>query len=470
MVETSFLFSLVLFLFIGLASITKGRKSTEDYLVAGKAVPAWLTGLSAVATNNSGFMFIGMIGMTYATGLSSIWLMIGWIAGDLMVSVLTLRSLHAASRSPRINSYGGLLAHWHGDQNHALRRIVGLLTVFFLTLYAAAQLKAGSKATTVLLEWEPSWGILVSATIVLFYSAAGGLRASIWTDAAQSLVMLLGMSMLIIGGVELAGGWSQAIEKMSMIDNNYLAWFPDNDFLGIVLFILGWLFGGVAVVGQPHIVIRFICLDKESHLNRMRLYYYGWFTLFYGATILVGLLSRVAFPESAAFDAELALPTMAQLVLPEILVGLVLAALFAATLSTADSLILACSAAVTRDFVQEEGKMHTLWVAKLTTASVLAIAVYIALTGAESVFSLVLDAWGLLGSAFAPLVILSAMGNRIAQPLAITMIAVGITVFLIWQQLSWGNDIYSVGPGIMAGFAVFFFAKFMLKKIIKKEG
>ena len=161
---------------------------------------------------------------------------------------------------------------------------------------------------------------------------------------------------------------------------------------------------------------------------------------------------------------------MAQLVLPEILVGLVLAALFAATLSTADSLILACSAAVPRDFVQIEGKMHTLWVAKLTTASVLAIAVYIALTGTESVFSLVLDAWGLLGSAFAPLVILSAMGNRIAQPLAITMIAVGITVFLIWQQLSWGNDIYSVGPGIMAGFAVFFFAKFMLKKIIKKEG
>ena len=461
MLEMSFLFSLALFLFIGLASVVKGRNSTEDYLVAGKEIPAWLVGLSAVATNNSGFMFIGMIGMTYATGLSTIWLMVGWIFGDLMVSLLTLRPLHVASRSSNIHSYGGLLAHWHGGQNHALRRLVGLLTIFFLTLYAAAQLKAGSKATSVLLEWEPSWGILISAVIVLLYSTAGGLRASIWTDAAQSLVMLLGMGMLINGGIELAGGWTLAVQKMSMIDGNYLDWFPDSDLPGIVLFILGWLFGGVAVVGQPHIVIRFISLEKESHINRMRFYYYGWFTLFYGATIIVGLLSRIAFPESADFDAELALPTMAQLVLPDVLVGLVLAALFAATLSTTDSLILACSAAVTRDFVQHEGRMHALWVAKLTTASVLGIAVYIALTGAESVFTLVLDAWGLLGSAFAPLVILNAMGNRIVQPIAITMIVAGVAVFLLWQQLGLGSVIYSVGPGIIAGFIVFSFRNLM---------
>jgi SSS family transporter len=466
MIETSFILSLLLFLAIGLASVVKSRRSAEDYLIAGKAIPAWLAGLSAVATNNSGFMFIGMIGMTYAAGLSSIWLMVGWIVGDLMVSLLTLRPLHAASRSPRVHSYGGLLAHWHGDDNHTLRRLVGLLTILFLTLYAAAQLKAGSKATSVVLEWEPGWGVIVSAVIVLLYSAAGGLRASIWTDAAQSLVMLTGMGMLIVGGIELAGGWAAAMDKMAAIDGNYLGWFPDTGLVGITLFILGWLFGGIAVVGQPHIVIRFISLDEESHINRMRLYYYGWFTLFYGATIFVGLLSRIAFPESADFDAELALPTMAQLVLPEVLVGLVLAALFAATLSTADSLILSCSAAVTRDFVQHEGKMHALWVAKLATASVLGIAVFIALTGAESVFALVLDAWGLLGSAFAPLVILYAMGNRIVQPVAIGMILGGVGTFLIWQQLGWGGVFYSVGPGIIAGFLIFAIGKSLQKDSI----
>ena len=451
MITTSFLLFLLAFLAIGMASLFKSNNTAEDYLVAGKSVPAWLTGLSAVATNNSGFMFIGMIGLTYTAGLSSIWLMIGWIIGDLMVSLLTLNKLHAASRSPRVHSFGGLLAHWHGDDNHRLRGLIGLLTIFFLTLYAAAQLKAGSKATSVLLAWEPSWGVLIGAAIVLIYSAAGGLRASIWTDAAQSLVMIVGMALLVFGGIELAGGWDSATQKMAAIEPHYMSWFPDTDNLGIALFILGWLFGGIAVVGQPHIVIRFISLDSAKHLNRMRLYYYGWFTLFYGATILVGLLSRITFPESANFDAELALPTMAQQVLPETMVGLVLAALFAATLSTADSLILSCSASVTRDFTQQAGRFHSLWAAKLTTAVVLGTAVIIALTGADSVFALVLDAWGLLGSAFAPLIIIHALGRRVPQALAIAMITIGIATFLLWQQIGWGGSIYSVAPGISAG-------------------
>ncbi|MDQ6979059.1 MAG: sodium/proline symporter, partial [Mariprofundaceae bacterium] len=297
MILSGFLFFLLLFLAIGLASLLRSQGSSEDYLVAGKSVPAWLAGLSAVATNNSGFMFIGMIGLTYSIGLSSIWLMIGWICGDLLVSLLTLRPIHKASRADNVHSYGGLLAHWHGEDNHLLRRFVGMLTIFFLTLYAAAQLKAGSKATSVLLEWDPSTGVIVGALIVLVYSAAGGIRASIWTDAAQSVVMLVGMALLIFGGLELAGGWSQAVLQMGESDPHYLALFPDTDLIGILLFILGWVFGGIAVVGQPHIVIRFISLDSADHINRMRCWYYGWFTLFYGATIMVGMLSRIAFPE-----------------------------------------------------------------------------------------------------------------------------------------------------------------------------
>lgn len=459
MILTSFLTTLALFLIIGLASMAKSRGNSEDYLVAGKSVPPWLAGLSAVATNNSGYMFIGMIGLTYATGLSSLWLMIGWISGDLMMSLLTLRSLHAASRSSKVHSYGGLLAHWNGDDNHILRRLVGLFTVLFLTLYAAAQLKAGSKATAVLLEWDTSWGIYIGAFIVLVYSTAGGLRASIWTDAAQSAVMLVGMAMLIFGGIELAGGWDMAVGQMAAVDVHYMAWFPDTDHLGIVLFILGWFFGGIAVMGQPHIVIRFISLDSPASINRMRFYYYFWFAAFYAATILVGMLSRITFPETSGFDAELALPTMALQVLPDVMVGLILAALFAATLSTADSLILSCSAAITRDFVQDEGKMHSLWVAKLSTAVVLTAAVIIALTGAHSVFSLVLDAWGLLGSAFTPLIIFLAMKQHPSQTLSITMVIVGVATFLIWQQIGWGGAFYSVAPGIISGLLVGFVGK-----------
>lgn len=455
MVTTSFLIFLLAFLAIGMSSVLIRKKTQEDYLVAGKSVPAWLTRLSAVATNNSGFMFIGMIGLTYKTGLSSIWLMIGWIIGDLMASLLAVDKIHVASRSQKVHSFGGLLGHWHDTDHHHLRRIAGILTVFFLTLYAAAQLKAGSKATAVLLDWEPSAGILIGALIVLLYSTAGGLRASIWTDAAQSIVMIFGMLVLILGGVQIAGGWENAWHKLAQVEPHYLDWFPNTSMLEIVLFITGWLFGGIAVIGQPHIVIRFISLDESHSINRMRLFYYSWFTLFYGFTIIVGLLSRIAFPETADFDAELALPTMAQAIMPDIFVGLVLAALFAATLSTADSLILSCSAALTRDFIQHPGRTHSLIVAKLATLVVLSVAATIALTGTQSVFALVLDAWGLLGSAFVPLIIVYALGYRCTQPLAISMIVIGVVSFLLWQQVGMGGMLYSVAPGILSGLLCF---------------
>lgn len=117
MTELSFLVFLMIFLAIGLFSVLKSKKTAEDYLVAGKSVPPWLTGLSAVATNNSGYMFIGMIGLTYQIGLSSIWLMIGWIVGDLLVSLLTLEKLHKVSRSNRVHSFGALLAQWHNTDH-----------------------------------------------------------------------------------------------------------------------------------------------------------------------------------------------------------------------------------------------------------------------------------------------------------------------------------------------------------------
>ncbi len=459
MTELSFLVFLMIFLAIGLFSVLKSKKTAEDYLVAGKSVPPWLTGLSAVATNNSGYMFIGMIGLTYQIGLSSIWLMIGWIVGDLLVSLLTLEKLHKVSRSNRVHSFGALLAQWHNTDFHALRRLAGVLTVFFLTLYGAAQLKAGSKATSVLLDWDPSVGVWVGAAIVLLYSMAGGLRASIWTDAAQSVVMLAGMFALIFGGLEIAGGWEAALAKLDRVAPGYMSWFPDDDLFKVSLFILGWLFGGIAIIGQPHIVIRFISLDEAHNINRMRLYYYTWFTLFYGATITVGLLSRIAFPESVAFDAELALPTMAQIVMPEIMVGLVLAALFAATLSTADSLVLSCSASITRDFIRHEGQAHSLVTAKLATLLILSIAALIAVSGSQSVFALVLDAWGLLGSAFVPLIVVYSLGWQCRQSLAITMIAAGVIAFLGWQQMALGSVIYSVAPGIIAGLSVFFLGR-----------
>ncbi len=112
MILYTFLFFLSLFFFIGVASYFFSRKTTEDYLVAGKSVHPALVGLSAVATNNSGFMFIGMIGATYFMGLSSIWLMVGWIFGDWLVQRQAVKAIQTQAQNDEVHSFGGLILHW----------------------------------------------------------------------------------------------------------------------------------------------------------------------------------------------------------------------------------------------------------------------------------------------------------------------------------------------------------------------
>ena len=449
-IDLSFSFFLLLFLGIGLWSASYAKKTTSDYLVAGKSLPPSLIGLSAIATNNSGFMFTGMIGTTYQMGLASIWLMVGWILGDLAVSLVSVKAIRRQANSRQVESFGSLLGHWQGRHDRGLQWFGGVLTILLLTLYASGQLMAASKATTVLLDWSLSFGVIVGAMIVLLYSTFGGIRASIWTDAAQSVVMIIGMVGLMIVGFQTLGGWSEIKDTLDTIPSDYLRLFPAKTPLGVLLFIVGWLFGGIAVIGQPHIVIRYMCLDREGNVPRMRFYYYGWFTLFYGATIVVGLLSRLVFPDATQFDQELALAKMAQEFLPGLFTGLMLAALFAAAMSTADSIILSCSAALTHDVLGGKSTRSVRF-AKAMTATVLTIASLFAIYGEFSVFQIVLDAWGILGSAFVPIILYLSLGGRCSQKSAIIGCLIGMGVFLLFYTSSWASAIYAAAPGILAG-------------------
>lgn len=308
---TSFISILLLFVLVGILSTVYRKNTTSDYLTANKSTPPWLAGLSAVATNNSGYMFIGMIGITYQMGLSSIWFMIGWIAGDFFISLILFRKIKEISLHNEIQSFGDLLAIWKKSKMIWLQRIAGIISIIVLSIYAAAQFKAGAKATEVILEWESWIGVTISALIVLLYSVFSGIRASIWTDASQSFIMLIGMFILMVVGLNIEGIWI----TLNSIPY-YLNWFPNLDKLGILLFVFGWFFGGIAVAGQPHILIRYISLDKVQNLNKMRFYYYSWYIVFHTMTIIVGLLTRAIFPELGSFDAEVALPMMAIKLLP----------------------------------------------------------------------------------------------------------------------------------------------------------
>ncbi len=451
----SFALFLLIFLLIGFSSVLVRRKNNTDYLLAGRSLPPSLVGLSAVATNNSGYMFIGVIGFTYSTGLSAIWLMVGWILGDLLISQFVHRRLRVNAENHSSLTFPEILSSWYGQNQVVLRRVAALIAVVFLGTYAAAQFNAGGKALHVLFDWDLRTGAVIGAVMVLFYCFSGGMRASVWTDAAQSGVMIPAMVVMVTVVVANQGGIAETWTKLNNVSATHMNWFPRDlafGFMGPVLFVLGWLFAGIGVIGQPHIMIRFMALDDAQHLQRARLYYYLWFTTFYFLANAVGLISRLIIPE-ANFDAEMALPTLAEDLLPPVVAGLVLAGLFAATISTADSLILSCSAAIARDLPPEH--WHNYVLTRASTLIVIVLALTIALSGNKNVFELVIDSWAVLGAASAPLLVVLVLGGRPPQWLAVAMVVTGPAVIYLWPLVPGSGTIYPLMPGMLAGWLVY---------------
>lgn len=436
---TSFVFCLFAFLAIGLASSRYQRNNPQDYYLASRSVSPWLVGLSAVATNNSGYMFIGVIGYTYSVGLSAGLLMLGWILGDLLSSLLVHKKLRRMALQCNESSYVGVLHQWAGFGGRRFRVVAALIALVILLSYAAAQLVAGSKALQVLLQW-PSWsGAVIGAGLVLAYCFAGGIRASIWTDVAQSLVMVTAMGIMLVSLVNSLGGFGSVMTGLDAIPG-FLSVVSAEvlvpGYWGVLLFLGGWLIAGFSVVAQPHIMVRFMALDDEQGFVRARVWYYLWFLVFYAMATAVGMLARLYLPDVEGFDSELALPSIAMELLPPLMVGLVLAGIFAATISTADSLILSCSSFLSQDLLPQQ--FASRYGIKVATILVTAAALGWALLNRQSVFALVIFSWGMLGACFLPIILLLLMRAAITECKALVLMVLGCGSVLWWHF--WGSE------------------------------
>ena len=450
-ITISFIAFLLLFTGVGIYSATRKQNTTADYLLASRSVNFWLTAISAFATAHSGFMFVGMIGYTYEVGISAAWLPIGWVIGDSMAWLFVYKRLRVASEESSSETIGAFLAN-NQKTNRSIAIISALVTLAFLGTYAAAQLVAGSKALYVLFGWNYYWGIILGAAIVVFYCFSGGIRASIWTDAVQSVVMVLAMIGLLVASIVACGGLGELWSQLESIDPLLVDPTPSNFKLGTIAFGLGWLVSGLAVLGQPHIVVRAMAIDSAENIAMSRNLYLVSYIIFSAAAIGVGLTSRVLVPElmAAGSDPELALPILSVKLLPGVFVGLILAGIFAAVISTADSQILSCSAALTQDlFPQEASKSYNM--AKIGTLTVTAIILAIALLGSKNVFTLATLGWSALGSSLGSVLVVRAFRLPLNAVAAIVMIVVGVATTLIWRfGLNLSGSVIETLPAIAA--------------------
>jgi sodium/proline symporter len=461
LVLSSFFLSLLIFTGIGALSSLSRKSTTEDYLLAGREMPPWLVALSAVATLSSGFMFVGQIGLTYRVGLSSMWWLVGWTVGDLLAWLFVYERLRRLSEERREISVLALLGTRSDKGRRVLVPLAAGLTVFYLAMYAAAQLKAGSTALQSIFGMPASTGAILGAVVVVIYCYAGGIRASIWTDGAQSLVMFVSMALLTAVAAARVGGPPELMAALAEIDPALAQPLPQKLPLGFGIYLAGMVFGGLGVVGQPHILVRSMSIRDPRRIRTARLYYFLWLVPFYVMAIFVGLYARVLLPDlggaGTTLASEQALPLLSIDLLPDLLIGLMLAGLFSATMSTADSQILACTSAVTQDLQPRWSGSYS--VSKLTTLAVTATALGIALGSPAGVFDLVLDAWAVLSCTLGPLLILRLFDLPCSQRTGVLMIAVGFVATHLWGMSDYAGATYVNFPGMAAAFAAWLAAR-----------
>ena len=447
----SFLLFLGFFAGVGLASMRVKQDTTDDYLVAGRGMHPALAALSAVSTWNSGYMFIGFIGFIYLMGYSAIWIGVVSTIGQLVAWAWLYKFIQKEGNERGLRSLSSLVSEKVGAPE---AKLAAVLSVFFLSIYAAAQLTAGGKALFVMLGWPELVGILIGFVLVVAYCYAGGIRASIWTDAAQSCVMIVGSVILCWVALGNVGGFSGMHGELESQSATLVNFLPTDISLGISLYLLAFFLGGLGVAGQPQVVSRVMTLKSDEDRKQAMIWFFVWQTPFIALMFIVGLASRVLFTDGN-FDAELGLPALAMDTLPALGVGMILASIFAATMSTADSQVLACTAAITDDIKPEWREDHkttkkvTLYVAAASTMISIA-GLYI--PGGDSVFTLVVLAVYGLGGIFVPLLIIRWMGYKPDTFHSIVMMISAFTGVIAWTLLGLGEDVFPSVPGVGAAF------------------
>jgi len=456
----SFLLFMTAFAGIGLASMWVKEDTTDDYLVAGRGMHPALAALSAVSTWNSGYMFIGFIGFTFTMGYSIMWIGLGSMVGQIVAWVWLYKFIQQSANERGVRSLSSLVSDVTGSPE---AKLAAMLSVLFLAVYAAAQLTSGGKALYVMLGWSEVVGILIGFVLVVAYCYAGGIRASIWTDAAQSSVMIVGSTLLCVVAMKEVGGFGGLHDGLAAQNANLTSLVPADLGFGVSLWIFAFFLGGLSVAGQPQVVTRVMTLGTDEDRKTAMWWFFAWQTPFLLIMVVIGLASRVVF-SGDEFDPELGLPMLAMETLGPFWVGLILASIFAATMSTADSQVLACTAAFTDDIMPEISQDHkkTKIVTLVVAAFATAISIFgLYVPGGDSVFSLVVLAVYGLGSIFVPILIIRWAGYEPDTTHTMAMMVAALTGVITWRLLGLNSEVFESVPGMGAAFITHFVMSYL---------
>ena len=473
----AFVLYIVLMVVIG-AVYSKRTKSAEDYFLGGRGLGGWVGAMSAQASDMSGWLLMGLPGSIYLLGTGEIWVSLGLFLGTLFNWILVAGRLRRytirANNSVTLPEYFENRFH---DKSKALILVSAIVFVIFFLVYTASALSSGAKLFKVVFGLDYTWALLIGTIVILIYTFLGGFLAVCTTDFIQGLMMIIMilavpiillfliepgsiMSTLTASGVD---GGAAAYLNPFMSGNSNISWTT-------VVSGLAW---GLGYCGMPHILVRFMAIKSEKEMKKSKIIANIWNFLALGVVSVLAILARVyMFPKVGVLEDSENIVVMTvkelftnQFAIP-FLAGILLCAILAAIMSTADSQLLVTASAVSKDIyadVIKKGKnisdKKILWFSRVVVVIVAAAAFFIALNPNSSIMGLVSDAWAGLGAAFGPVVVLSLYWKKTTKAGALSGIITGAAVVIIWdyipffagQTIGQMTGLYSLFVGFILG-------------------
>ncbi|MBR5230262.1 MAG: sodium/proline symporter [Firmicutes bacterium] len=458
----------VMIIGVGIFFFVKDRKNTDeqDYFIGGRAMGPWVTAMSAQASDMSAWLLMGLPGSIMAFGFGQMWIGIGLALGTAANWIFVAKRLRkfskAAGDAITVPQY---LSNRFATKSHTLQIICAVIFFACFTVYVASGFVAGASVfTTVFPALDTQTAMIIFAIAMLICTFMGGFKAVCWTDFFQGILMLvavLAVPIVIVTTMEMdtaaletvytyTDGASGAVTTCEFGSGLFSSDWKD------IISGLGW---GLGYFGMPHILVRFMSIEKPSMMKKSATVAIIWVVLSLGATCVIAYFGRMFLAEELlTIGAQKAVFIIfARRLFPAFVAGVLMAAIIAASMSTADSQLLVASSSFTSDIYKpilrkNASEKEILWVGRIVVLIVSVIGFVIASSkaeGAQTIMNLVENAWAGFGSAFGPVIILSLFWRRFTYKGAVAGVVTGAIVDVCWLVFMAHTGIYEIIPGFI---------------------
>jgi len=418
-------------------------KNFSDYILGGRKLGSWTTALSAQASDMSGWLLLGLPGAAYTVGIEAAWIGLGLAVGTYINWKVVAKRLRKYTEISRDSlTLSDFFENRFRDNTRILRVVSAFIILIFFTVYTSAQFSAGGKLFETLIGIPYTTALVIGVIVIIAYTFLGGFMAVAMTDFIQGLLMFFALIIVPFVAIAELGGFGSTFAQMRAVDSNYLSFFMSTGSEGkiAIIAIISNLAWGLGYFGQPHILARFMAIRTSSDIKKARIIAMVWVVITLVAAVTIGMVGRIYFTNGIA-DPEKVFMLMANNMFTPIIGGILLAAILAASMSTADSQLLVTASAISEDFYKQffrkgASDVELIWVGRTAVAMVAFVAMLIAFDPNSSVFGLVSYAWAGLGAAFGPVIITSLFWKRMNKWGAIAGMVSGAVSVIVWKAIA----------------------------------